>query len=87
MPIGKSSIKRVANAGYSKVKTEAPDMENSVVAKPTPKKAAAKKTTPVSKKTAKTHLEEEKKIKVAPPTENADKSYVNVGSELPTYLL
>ena len=99
MPIGKSSIKRVANAGYSKVKTEAPDMENSVVAKPTPKKAAAKKTaptkkvpsakktTPVSKKTAKTPLEEEKKIKVAPPTENADKSYVNVGSELPVFLL
>ena len=98
MPIGKSSIKRVANAGYSKVKTEAPDMENSVVAKPTPKKAAAKKTTPtkkapsakkttpVSKKTAKTPLEEKKKA-IATPTENADKSYVNVGSELPLFLL
>ena len=34
MPIGKNSIKRVNN-GYSKVKTSAPDMENStVIAKP-----------------------------------------------------
>ena len=30
MPIGKNSIKRVSNNGYSKVKTTAPDMENSV---------------------------------------------------------
>lgn len=31
MPIGKDSLKRVTNGGYSKVKSEAPDMENSVV--------------------------------------------------------
>ena len=31
MPIGKSAIKRVADNGYSKVKTESPDMENSTV--------------------------------------------------------
>ena len=53
MPIGKNAIKRVANNGYSNVKTTAPDMENSVqaiesgtdagVAKA--KKATAKKTT------------------------------------------
>lgn len=30
MPIGKNSIKRVSNNGYSNVKTTAPDMENSV---------------------------------------------------------
>ncbi len=30
MPIGKNAIKRVSNNGYSKVKTTAPDMENSV---------------------------------------------------------
>ena len=37
MPIGKSAIKRVADNGYSKVKTAAPDMENStVIAKPDP---------------------------------------------------
>ena len=35
MPIGKNAIKRVENNGYSKVKTAAPDMENSsVIAKP-----------------------------------------------------
>ena len=34
MPIGKNAIKRVENNGYSKVKTSAPDMENSnVIAK------------------------------------------------------
>jgi hypothetical protein len=31
MSIGKSSIKRAANNGYSNVKSTAPDMENSVV--------------------------------------------------------
>ena len=31
MPIGKNSIKRVQNGGYSKVKTAAPDMQNSTV--------------------------------------------------------
>ncbi|MBQ7924005.1 MAG: hypothetical protein IJ329_01715 [Clostridia bacterium] len=31
MPIGKNAIKRVENNGYSKVKTSAPDMENSNV--------------------------------------------------------
>ncbi len=31
MPIGKNSIKRVVNGGYSAVKSEAPDMENSEV--------------------------------------------------------
>ena len=35
MSIGKSAIKRVENNGYSKVKTTAPDMENSnVIANP-----------------------------------------------------
>ena len=31
MPIGKNSIKRVASNGYSAVKSQAPDMENSTV--------------------------------------------------------
>ena len=69
MPIGKNAIKRVSNNGYSKVQTEAPDMENSVVAeekaiveqkKPAPKKATAKsapKTQP--KATPKKSLEKE----------------------------
>ena len=63
MPIGKNSIKRVANNGYSKVATPAPDMENStVLANPAPevievmipsaKKCAAKKA-PAKKPAAK----------------------------------
>lgn len=31
MPIGKNSLKRVSNNGYSKVATSAPDMENSEI--------------------------------------------------------
>lgn len=63
MPIGKNSIKRVVNNGYSKVATAAPDMENStVLANPAPevievmipsaKKCAAKKA-PAKKPAAK----------------------------------
>ena len=43
MPIGKNSIKRALNNGYSNVVTSAPDMENSVILeekKPAAKKAA-----------------------------------------------
>ncbi|MBO5879857.1 MAG: histone-like protein 2 [Clostridia bacterium] len=65
MPIGKNAIKRVANNGYSKVKTEAPDMENSVVEikaeekkstkAPSPKKEAVNK--PAAKKASATAAE------------------------------
>ena len=64
MPIGKNALKRVENNGYSKVKSTAPDMENSEVvgkveapvkaeekavkAAPAPKKTTAKK--PAAKK-------------------------------------
>ena len=58
MPVGKNSLKRVTNNGYSKVATTAPDMDNSVVVtpeetkeeievvdvKPAPKKNTAPKT-------------------------------------------
>ena len=51
MPIGKNSIKRVANNGYSKVKSTAPDMENSsVIANPAPE--VIEKMIPSSKKIA-----------------------------------
>ena len=53
MPIGKNAIKRVENNGYSKVKTSAPDMENShVIAAPDPQ-VTEKLIAPVEKKTAK----------------------------------
>ena len=90
MPIGKNSIKRVVNNGYSKVSTSAPDMENSTVKeilvaeekvaevavateekKIAPKAKTAPKPRTVSKKEAK----------------KAEKSYCNIGDEMPIYLL
>lgn len=91
MPIGKNAIKRVENNGYSKVKTAAPDMENSsVIAKPdeqvvekmiapvekaAAKKSAAKKA-PAKKPAAK---------KTAPAKGGFEK--VGVGESMPYYLL
>lgn len=61
MPIGKNAIKRVENNGYSKVKTTAPDMENShVIAAPDPQ-VTEKLIAPVEKAT------EEKAVKKAAP--------------------
>jgi len=42
MPIGKNSIKRVTNNGYSNVKSEAPDMQNSEVIEQKAKASKAK---------------------------------------------
>ena len=62
MSIGKNAIKRVENNGYSKVKTAAPDMENSSVAEEaatempvveTPAKKPAAKKSPAKKSAAK----------------------------------
>lgn len=36
MSIGKNAIKRVENNGYSHVHSDAPDMEDSVIAEPVP---------------------------------------------------
>ena len=97
MPIGKNSIKRVTNNGYSKVATKAPDMENStVIANPSPEvievmipsseNIAPKK--PAAKKPAATKKPATKKA--APKTETNEHSgegYINLGGELPIYLL
>ena len=98
MPIGKNSIKRVANAGYSKVKTEAPDMENStelvtepkksIEKKKTAAKATAKKTSTAKKSapaTKKSTPVKKAAAKTAEPLVTAAK--FAVGDELPTYLL
>ena len=95
MPIGKNAIKRVENNGYSKVKSTAPDMENSevVVAAepaptvvefvPAPVKSAEKK--PAAKKpTAK------KPAAKKAPVKKAGKSVepaISLGQDLPFYLL
>ncbi len=127
MPVGKNSIKRVTNNGYSSVKTEAPDMENSVItekktekaipqskkssaAKSTPKKAAPKaiapKATTPTKTAAKTTKSQKKPTAEKPAVKARDEfthpktleavpeaskrsaeGYVNLGGELPYYLL
>ena len=66
MPIGKNAIKRVSNNGYSNVKTEAPDMENSAVAKP--EKPAEKKSTTSKKAPAKKPTEAKSAPKKADAT-------------------
>ena len=96
MAIGKNAIKRVENNGYSKVKTTAPDMENSnVIAKPDEQvvekiikpveKATTKKTaskTPAKKPAAKKAPAK----KAEKPVKNGFTS-VSLGGELPYYLL
>lgn len=95
MPIGKNAIKRVENNGYSKVKSTAPDMENSEVVVavepaptvvefvPAPVKSAEKK--PAAKKpTAK------KPAAKKAPVKKAGKSVepaISLGQDLPFYLL
>ena len=93
MPIGKNAIKRVENNGYSKVKTSAPDMENSnVIANPdpqvvekliTPVETAAKK--PAAKKSA--AKKPTAKKTVAKPAEKEGFVRVEVGNDMPYYLL
>ncbi len=110
MPIGKNSIKRVTNNGYSKVTTSAPDMENSVAIEekteikkaPSSKQTEAKKTVrktptkaPVTKKAPtvsnkKPPVKTPAKPKEAVVTTEEKKestSYVNLGRDLPAYLL
>ena len=106
MPIGKNSIKRVANNGYSAVKTSAPDMENStelkteperietaVPAEPTPAKAPElvayelieekmKPRSPRAKSATK-----KKASKKQAEESTATSTYVNIGRDMPTYLL
>lgn len=98
MPIGKNSIKRVANNGYSKVASAAPDMDNSTVAEviteaPAPEVKCAAKAPAAKAPTggAKSAGGAKKSTKTAPvpkkeekPTE---KGYYNFGDELPIYLL
>ena len=101
MPIGKNSIKRVANNGYSAVKTSAPDMENSTevqsapeCSEPTPVKAPElvayelieekmKPRSPRAKSGAKCGA----KKKAEKKEEEAPLPYINIGRDMPTYLL
>ena len=92
MPIGKNAIKRVENNGYSKVKTEAPDMENSnvIIAKPD-EQVVEKLIAPVEKATAKKTTAKKAPAKkpavkkVAPAKSGFER--VGCGEDMPYYLL
>ncbi|MBE5747141.1 MAG: hypothetical protein E7352_03070 [Clostridiales bacterium] len=98
MPIGKNAIKRVENNGYSKVASSAPDMENShVIANPDPQvveklvapvaEAAAVKTTkksPAKKAPAKKSTAKKPCAKKAV---NDGFARVELGADMPYYLL
>ena len=92
MPIGKNAIKRVENNGYSKVKTSAPDMENSnVIANPDPQ-VVEKMVAPVEKATAKKPAAKKPVAKkVATAAKKAEEKdgfvRVEVGAAMPYYLL
>lgn len=75
MPIGKNSINRVKNNGYSKVKSTAPDMENSVIA--AVEKTEAPKTESVKtgrRKTVGTTVATEKKTASEKKTAHAEET-------------
>ena len=103
MPIGKNAIKRVANNGYSNVKTSAPDMENSEIESKKSEDVAEKKSAPKKTSTQKTGTQKKtsapKKSAAAtkpsapkaPRVTEASKTqgieHLSLGDELPVYLL
>ncbi|MBQ8428388.1 MAG: hypothetical protein IJX18_03960 [Clostridia bacterium] len=88
MSIGKSSIKRAANNGYSNVKSSAPDMENSVVVE---EKApvAEVPVAPVEevKAPAKAKKPAAKKPAAKKAANKAAEKAVCLGDDMPYYLL
>ena len=97
MPIGKNAIKRVENNGYSKVKTSAPDMENSnVIAKPdeqvvekliAPVEKATVKKAPAKKPAAKKAPAKKPAVKAVKAAEKDGFVRVSFGEDMPYYLL
>ena len=96
MQIGKNEIKRVENNGYSKVKTSAPDMENSnVLANPDPQvieklvapvEAVAEEKAAPAKKCAAKKTPAKKPVAKKPAAKEGF-ARVEVGAEMPYYLL
>jgi hypothetical protein len=86
MSIGKSALKRVENSGYSKVKTEAPDMLNSHVIAAPAEEVAEKLIAPIEeKKTAKKTTKKTTKKACSPTKKNGFIAF-SIGEELPYYL-
>ena len=91
MPIGKNAIKRVENNGYSQVKTEAPDMENShVIANPDPQVVEIL-ITPVETAEAKKPAAKKPATKKTPAKKQTQKNdgfvRISFGEDMPYYLL
>ena len=87
MSIGKSAIKRVENNGYSKVKTDAPDMQNSHVIAAPAEEVMEKLVAPVEKKAAKSQTKKASAKKPAKKMQKDGFVSVSFGEELPYYLL
>ena len=87
MPIGKNAIKRVENNGYSQVKTEAPDMQNSNVIAAPDAQVMEKIVEPVAKKTATKKTPTKKPAAKKPAAKKDGFVRVEFGQELPFYLL
>lgn len=94
MAIGKNAIKRVENNGYSKVKTNAPDMENSHVIANISEEVMEKIVAPVEKKTAAKATAKKPAAKkpaakkaTVKKVEKDGFERVEVGTEMPYYLL
>ena len=85
MPIGKNAIKRVENNGYSHVKTEAPDMQNSHVIAAPDSQVVEKLVTPVEKAAKKTPAKKATAKKTAPKKDGFVR--VSFGEDMPYYLL
>ena len=96
MPIGKNSLKRVKNNGYSEIVCEAPDMENSSPVEEVTKKSPAKKTgCGAKKKSAPKKSAPAKSVASEPVTatepdaeeKRAGFARTEIGSDMPYYLL
>lgn len=86
MSIGKSALKRVENNGYSKLKTEAPDMQNSHVIAKVSQEVTEKMIAPVEEKTIKKTTKKTPTKTVACKKKSGFTSYL-LGEDLPYYLL
>lgn len=83
MSIGKNAIKRVENNGYSKVKTDAPDMQNSAVIASPAEEVTEKLIAPIEAKTTAS----KKTSKKASVTKKKNGFIAfSIGEELPYYL-
>ena len=92
MPVGKNSLKRVSNNGYSKVAVSAPDMEHSEITAPAKNeevKEISIKTAPKKNTAPKTKKAPAPKPEIKKAEDKRPDGFVRfgLGSDLPDYLL